>query len=245
MVFKVIRYKKVTSTNDVCQNLASEGAAHGTVVVSEYQEFGRGQRGNTWESEKSKNLTFSILTRPTFLSVVEQFYLSKITALSVTDWISAYIEKNRVKIKWPNDIYVDDKKIAGILIENSFSTQYINTSIIGIGININQDEFSDEVPNPTSLKIENGNEIDLELCLAEILECFKGRFAMLEQGQNYDIDKDYLNRIYRKDKYFTYLSGTTKFEAKIVGVEPTGELVLQTKSGEVKRFAFKEIGFVI
>jgi len=127
VVFQVEWYKRVSSTNDVCQQYATKGADEGIVVAAEFQEQGRGQRGNAWESQEGQNLTFSVLLRPNFLPVAEQFYLSKAISLAVSDWLVAYVTNKPVKIKWPNDIYIGDSKVCGILIENSFSSKYLES----------------------------------------------------------------------------------------------------------------------
>ncbi len=238
-------FETVSSTNDVCMSKVNEGAKEGLVVAARYQEQGRGQRGNIWESARNQNLTFSILIRPTFLQVVEQFYLSKVTALAITDWLSAYIDNKTLKIKWPNDIYINNNKIAGILIENSFSGRNIDYSVIGIGINLNQTVFPDDVPNPTSLKLETQREYPVDQFMPEILNCFAARYEMLQNGYLENLDKDYFNLIYRKDIFCRYFADGNEFDAKIIDVLKTGELVLQNRMGQIKHFAFKEVMFVI
>lgn len=245
MQFTIEWFESVTSTNDVCQKRSNLGAAEGLVIASEFQEEGRGQRGNRWESIQGLNLTFSVLLRPTFLQVSDQFYLLKATALAITDWLKAYVETGQVKIKWPNDIYIGDKKVCGILIENSFFSQNLDTSIIGIGINLNQTSFSDDLPNPTSLLIETGKRIAPKTVLPEVVSCIQCRYLQLVDGNRNAIDNDYLNSIYRKDQLCRYYSNGHDFEATIIGVQPSGELILKTPKGEIRSFAFKEVSFVI
>jgi BirA family biotin operon repressor/biotin-[acetyl-CoA-carboxylase] ligase len=191
------------------------------------------------------NLTFSILLRPVFLQVEEQFTLSKIVAISVCDWIGAYLKDKTVAIKWPNDIYIGDSKVAGILIENSFSSSSLDVSVVGIGINLNQEAFSSDLPNPTSMMLETGATFDLDRSLEEFLSCFNERYYQAAEGDRGMIDSEYLNKLYRKDIYCTYRASNDEFKAKIVGVKPTGELMLQTKEGQERSFAFKEVIFVI
>lgn len=238
-------FAELTSTNDKCMEMASQGADEGLVIAAEFQTLGRGQRGNKWDSERGLNLTFSILVRPTFLAVADQFYLSKITSVAICDWLTAYLPTDLVKIKWPNDVYIGNRKVAGILIENSFSGRNMETSVVGIGINLNQKNFSDEIPNPTSLVLETGKEMPPKNALEELLYCFKSRYEALVASEREKISTDYLNLIYRKDIFCKYYSEGVEFDAKITDVLPTGELILQTPGGEVKKFAFKEVTFLI
>lgn len=243
--FNTVWHDKVSSTNDICMDSARNGAGEGIVVAAKYQEQGRGQRGNSWESEQGLNLTFSILLRPDFLRVEEQFLISKIAAISVCDWIGAYLKDKHVAIKWPNDIYIENNKVAGILIENSFSSSRLDISVVGIGINLNQKEFSTDLPNPTSLFIETNRFFDVKNALDEFLSCFNERYTQAKSAQVALIDLEYLSKLYRKDIYCTYRASNDEFKAKIVGVKPTGELMLQTEKGEERSFAFKEVVFVI
>mgnify|MGYP000921928492 CR=1 FL=1 len=244
--FTVEWYNRVASTNNICAQRSEEGAAEGLVIAAMFQEMGRGQRGNMWESDAGKNLTFSILLRPSHLRVEEQFYLSKAAAVSVCDWVSAYVQGGYVTIKWPNDVYINDSKVAGILIENSFSSPWLGTSVVGIGINLNQQTFSDDIPNPTSMGLVTGNEFDIKKSLDEFLGCFAQRYEMLfDERSRYLLDDYYLSKLYRRDSYHEYCDRNGKFTAKIAGVKPTGELVLQFHSGEQRAYAFKEVMFVV
>ena len=184
-----IKLDKVDSTNSHLTQLCSEkNIPEGAVVITQQQEQGRGQRGTNWQSEAGKNITLSILLKPTFLKPEEQFALSKTISLGVLDFISSiYLSK----IKWPNDIYIDDKKVGGILIENSVSGNSISHSIIGIGINMNQEKFSEELPNPTSLKLISGKEFNLEDCLEQLCSTIEKRYLQLRNHPK-EVDSDYL-----------------------------------------------------
>lgn len=243
--FNINWHDRVSSTNDLCMSAATQNSAEGYVIAAKFQEHGRGQRGNTWESSFGLNLTFSLLLRPIFLRVEHQFAISKVVAVSICDWIGAHIKDKTVAIKWPNDIYIGNSKVAGILIENNFSSSQLEVSVIGIGINLNQQSFSSDLPNPTSLINETGNIFNLEESLLEYLSCFRERYEQVRSGNVTFIDTDYLNLLYRKDIYCTYRASNDEFRARIIGVKPTGELMLQTESGQERSFAFKEITFVI
>lgn len=245
MDFTVKWYDVVKSTNDICMQQAKIGAAEGLVVAAYFQEQGRGQRGNTWESESHQNLTFSILVRPVFLGVEEQFLISKVIAVSVCDWIGAHLPGDKVAIKWPNDIYIDNSKVAGILIENSFSSSRLDLSVIGVGINLNQTHFPGDLPNPTSMLLEAQKLFNITSSLDEVISCFNARYAQLQSGDTEILGSDYFGRLYRHDMYYTYMANGDEFRARIVGVKPTGELILRTIDGKEQFFAFKELSFVI
>jgi BirA family biotin operon repressor/biotin-[acetyl-CoA-carboxylase] ligase len=232
---------KVDSTNSYCMQLAEKGELEGQVVAAYFQEQGRGQRGNTWESDVSKNLTFSLLLRPVFMKVEEQFAISKVIALSICDWLK--MNEVDARIKWPNDIYVGDKKIAGILIENSFSGSQLDVSVVGIGLNLNQTIFSSDIPNPTSMKLLTGNEFRPEIVLSELMVSIQMRYLQIKFGLSDKIKEDYLNALYHFQILANYSSVNEKFAAKIIDVKPTGELILQTEQGEQRYFGFKEVSF--
>lgn len=233
----------VDSTNTYCMNLASKGEPEGVAVAANVQEQGRGQRGNSWESLAGENLTFSLLLRPIFLKVEEQFSLSKVIALSICDWIST--KGVSANIKWPNDIYIDNKKVCGILIENGFSGPTLEVSVVGIGLNLNQTEFSKDIPNPTSMALLTGNQFRPEVVLSELIGTIQSRYLQLGSGFKVNVDADYLDKFYRFNEYHYYTSDKGNFKAKIVGIKPTGELILETEMAEQKVFAFKEVTFVI
>lgn len=234
---------EVSSTNEYVANLKGDDAEHGVVVAARNQTQGRGQRGNSWESESGKNLLFSVLLKPSFLEVQYQFLISKISAIAVVDLLSEVIPN--VTIKWPNDIYVNGNKIAGILIENSFSTSILETTIVGTGLNVNQVHFHEDLPNPTSLVLEAG----IEFCIRDLLEkyCahFEFRYQQLKAGDIKQISDEYFANLYRSAGFNNYSSNGEVFSARIVGVKDTGMLVLKTNKGELKEFAFKEVSFVV
>lgn len=231
-----------------------KGVFDGTVVITKRQEQGKGQRDNRWESEPGKNLTLSILLKPTFLRTDEQFQLNKAVSLGVAEFVLAVFfpfegGKGDVRIKWPNDIYIGNKKIAGILIENSVSGNTLQQSIVGIGINVNQEKFSAELPNPTSLKLVSGKEFDLKECLEELCSCIEKRYLQLrppsgilpkEEG---GIDSDYLKSLYRFGEPANYKYKGQALNAKITGVTKVGKLMIETEKGKMLECDFKEVMF--
>ena len=214
------------------------------VVWAECQSAGRGQRGHTWHSNEGVNLTFSTVLKPTFLAAVEQFMLSEVVALSLVDALAEYGVECR--IKWTNDIYAGDKKIAGVLIEQSLAGDTIARTVVGIGLNVNQREFPTGLPNPTSIVVERGAECERR----EVLECFLKHlekwYSRLERGEREVIESAYNYRLYRRDEFHAYaLPSGERFEAAIRGVRATGHLVLEHRDGSFGEYAFKEVEFVI
>ena len=243
-----IKLDKVDSTNSYLTNACAEkNIPEGTVVITEQQEQGRGQRGTNWQSEEGKNITLSILLKPAFLKPEEQFVLSKTISLGVLDFISSINHQpsttNHSKIKWPNDIYIGNKKVAGILIENSVSGNSISHSIIGIGINVNQEKFSAELPNPTSLKLISGKGFDLEDCLEKLCSCIEKRYLQL-RNHSKEIDSDYLRNLYLFDELSNYNYENEIIKAKITGISKIGKLILEKENGEKLECDFKEVIFL-
>lgn len=180
-VFK--QFAKLASTNDYALLLLSKSKpSEGTVISTLNQYKGRGQIGSTWESEAGKNINFSLILYPTFLPVKDQFQLNQAMSLGVRDFVAEYL-LNPVKVKWSNDIFVKGKKVAGILIQNSIMGSQIRSSVIGIGINVNQTEFASNLPNPTSLKLEMGTDFDLVKLGAGLCQCLEQRYLKLNSDR--------------------------------------------------------------
>ena len=210
------------------------------MVVADYQTAGRGCGTNKWESERGKNLLFSMLIHPTEIPVNKQFVVSMAVANSIAAVVAKYVEKRTVSVKWPNDIYVGDKKICGILIENRLQGGVIKDSIIGVGLNVNQLCFVSDAPNPVSMANITGRQFDREQLLQELLEAFQQEWADLE-----GVRERYLQQLYRRKGFFRYRDAYGECTAEIVTVEADGHLVLQDVDGRTNRYAFKEIQFVI
>ncbi len=251
-----IRLEETDSTNSYLTRIASEkDLPEGTVAVARAQEQGKGQRGTRWESDRDKNLTLSILLKPRFLKPDEQFMLSKAVALGVREFIyhsaspfprlsvSTKEADGKICIKWPNDIYIGSKKIAGILIENSVNGNSLSQSVAGIGININQEHFSAALPNPTSLKVVAGKEFDLEECLEGVCSCIEGRYLLLRQNDFSKIDSEYLRNLYRFGEWAKYKHKDKELNAKITGVTKAGKLILETETKEMLECEMKEVKF--
>jgi BirA family biotin operon repressor/biotin-[acetyl-CoA-carboxylase] ligase len=243
-----IHLKVVNSTNSYASELLRQiKPVEGTLIYSFDQQKGRGQRGTIWESEPNKNAALSFILYPTFLHADKQFLFNKITSLAVADLMSELLDasdkKQEVKIKWPNDIYVGNKKIAGILIENTLRENTIQTSILGIGININQKIFSPNI-NANSLAMLTNKEFDLMQVIERLCEFMEVRYLQLKANKLESIDNEYLQRLYQLEVWCNYFSNDQLFKGKIIGTSAMGKLQVQLKSGEAKEFNLKEISFV-
>jgi BirA family transcriptional regulator, biotin operon repressor / biotin---[acetyl-CoA-carboxylase] ligase len=222
----------------------------GAVVYTYQQTAGRGQYGNRWESEAGKNIAMSILLKPRFLEARQQFQLNKAISLAVHDVFTDFTVQRTpfgeggVSVKWANDIFIDDKKICGILIQNNISGTRIEASVIGIGINVNQLNFQD-LPHASSLKLETGKTFILDDIVEAICQAVEKRFWQLKSGYFDQLGEEYLSKLYRYGQDALYQKvDNTYFQGKIVGISETGKLCLETKLGLVD-FDIKEIKFVL
>jgi BirA family transcriptional regulator, biotin operon repressor / biotin---[acetyl-CoA-carboxylase] ligase len=230
------------STNSLLSELTSKSSLpEGTVVITANQYAGRGQRGNTWWSEPGMNLTFSALLKPTFLLPKNQFYLTMVASLAVTDFLKEKID-GTIKIKWPNDILVDTKKICGMLIENSIQGETINQSIVGIGLNVNQTNF--QISTATSLAMVSVKHFDLNEAWNTLLEKLEARYLQLRAGKSETIREEYIENLFGLNQLLKFNAGGTIFDATIKTVGEVGELILSI-DGQEKPFAMKEISFVM
>ena len=249
--FQMIELDEASSTNSF---LACHQPLHEvdmTLVTAEYQTAGRGQRGNTWESERSKNLLFSIMVKPQTLHAAEQFVLSQAIALAIQQAIASRLTKttDACTVKWPNDIYVGNRKIAGILIENDLAGHNISRSIIGCGVNINQTAFAfpkqaeQAVPEPVSLAMLIGTEHERSQVLRDIMSRFSTMYSLICRGERASIHDSYMQSLYRREGFHLYRDTVGTFSARISSIEPTGHLHLIDTAGTDRRYAFKEVAF--
>lgn len=243
MKFHVIKLNKVDSTNTYMKNLlADKELNEGTVILADFQNKGRGRGKNMWYSSQGRNLTFSILFSPKILTD-NLFSLTEFISLSIADVLHKY--GIHARIKWPNDIYVANNKIAGLLIENTLSDRKIEISIAGIGLNVNEEKFPDNLTNPVSMFQVIQREIDRNELLNGLLDSIISRYNQLISGNLFSIHEEYCNRLYLKDKKSIYKINGSFIEAKIIGVETSGELVLLHSNGFTKSYLFGEVEFVL
>lgn len=241
---EVIHISETNSTNNYLKELLqTQNVDEGTVVWADFQSAGKGQRGNGWESEAGKNILFSIVLFPGFIKAGEQFILSQIVSLAVANCLQEYTEG--ISIKWPNDIYWNEKKICGILLENTILEDNIGHSVAGIGININQENFRSDAPNPVSLKQITNRDYNLEEILKTVVDNISMYYQQIKIGKTYSLIKQYKESLFRKDGYHLYNDGISNFLARIQDVDSSGILILKTKEGEERHFAFKEVKYII
>jgi BirA family biotin operon repressor/biotin-[acetyl-CoA-carboxylase] ligase len=240
----IVKLHEVDSTNTYLKNLLSNSKPlmEGTVIMAEHQFAGRGQKSNVWESEKGKNLTISIYLRPTFLAINDHFDLNKAISLGVTDCLNNILGDN-CKIKWPNDIYLHDKKIGGILIENVIKGYNIKESVVGIGINVNQINFSTNLDRVNSIAKVLHKDYNLDLLLSELCQNIESRYLQLKAGKKALLAVDYQARLFRLREVHQFEIGNTIIKGTITGVTATGKLSVQINN-EVKELDLKEVKFI-
>lgn len=238
--FEQLPSTNVYATDFITKNKPSEG----TVISASNQTAGRGQHDSIWESTANQNLTLSIVLYPTFLLPKHQFWLSQAIALGVRDFIAMNTDK-KVFIKWANDIYIEHKKVAGILIQNSISGTAIMNSIVGIGININQSEFGFEGnERATSLFLETQKNQNLDLMRHELFWHIETRYLQLKRNDIHKIQSDYMDVLYQYQERKAYeLPTGERFMGTIEGISPNGQLVIN-RNGNLLKFNIKEVRFL-
>ena len=238
---KRIHLSEVDSTNvEVRRRLeAGEPLPELTLVDAESQTQGRGQRGNSWESEAGQNLSFSLVCHPQWVKASEQFVLSQAIALAVAENVDGST------VKWPNDIYIGDRKVSGTLIECDLRGSQIETCIIGTGVNVNQTEFRSDAPNPVSMAQVAGRTFDRENLLQAIVQRFVQYYEKIRNGQADEVRQAYRQRLYRRTGFHRYADAQGEFLAEIADVERTGHLILRKEDGTLHRYEFKEVRFLI
>ena len=238
-------FDSLESTNQYCELLDLATVEEFTVISTREQTAGIGQRGNCWNAEPGKNVTFSLVLKPVFLPMEDQYMLTKAVSLGIADWLSEILPKGqRVHIKWPNDIYVGDKKICGVLISNRVKGSCMAASIVGVGLNVNQTVFPDWVPNPTSVLLVTGREFALEEVLTGVVEAIAKRYGQLQRattGSWEEMDRDYLSYLLNLGKECAYLYHDKKIRAVITGVNRFGHLELVTTEGDKLVCQLKEL----
>jgi BirA family transcriptional regulator, biotin operon repressor / biotin---[acetyl-CoA-carboxylase] ligase len=229
------------SSNDKALELIRSGQANeGTIVICNHQTQGKGQRGNTWEGQPGQNLTFSLVLKPNFLDVSEQFFLNMMISNSIRKMLEDYLPD--LKVKWPNDLVVPDRgKIGGVLIENIVNSAAWEFAVVGVGLNINQRDFENK--KATSLSLITGGRFELEELFRLLIARLEQGYISLKKGKMEEVRIAYLNHLYLKDKWETFMESEKEFDGKITGVSRDGKLQVRLKDGAERFFGLKEIVF--
>ena len=237
-------FESLPSTNThAVALLKKDNLQEGTIIYTDYQSAGKGYSGNSWESEESKNLLISIILFPSFIIPADQFYISMSVSLGICDFLQRHIPA--CSIKWPNDIYIKDDKIAGILIESAIISGQIEYSIAGIGMNINQEKFKSSAPNPVSLRQASGSSYDLKTCLKQLCSDIDKRYKQLSAGEAETIKNEYLSKLYRLKEWAEFKDGNGTFTGRILSIGEYGSLKIELRNREIREYAFKEIEFIL
>ena len=252
---KCIHLQQTESTNSFLLDLLAVGfdLEDMSVFWTTRQTAGRGQMGNSWEAEPNRNVSFSVLLHPDFIAPRQQFVISELTALAVVDALCEFLPepcRPMVSIKWPNDIFVGEEKICGMLIENQLMGGQLTSSVLGIGINVNQQKWVGNAPNPTSMRLVAGQKYVPEQVMQRVAELICRQYKLLRIAYDCtsdEIHKRFCQNLYRRVGLHPYVDAQTgeAFRASITDVEPTGPLHLTTEAGEERVYSFKEVRFVL
>lgn len=240
---KIIYYSSCESTNTIALNLATaQQVGEGTLVITDEQTKGRGQRGNKWVTYPYQNLTFSIIFYPTWLAIENTFSLYIISALGIFEALSAELPHG-LSIKWPNDIYFEDKKLGGVLVENMIQKGTIKASVIGIGLNVNQTNFN-KLPEATSFALITGRECSLQQLLDNLTAGIGKQYNRLRQNQLHALKEDYLRHLYGLHTMQPFQDQQGVFQGIIQGIDDRGRLVIDALEHEIKYYINKEVAYV-
>lgn len=255
-MLKKINLHTVDSTNSEAKRMAAH--EDGPLLISAFEQTaGRGQRGNSWEAAPGENATFSLALHPSGVDARSQFVISQATAIGILkalrSFLAGKVEPQRIRIKWPNDIYVDNRKICGVLIESAITGNRIERVIIGVGVNVNQTVFVSDAPNPVSMAMLTGEVYDVDAVTDAVAECIVREVAEIDiphgdaPSAKAGCERIYNDLLWRKDEIHQYMDASTgeTFAARIIGAQPTGHLMLHADSGEVRQYAFKEVVYII
>lgn len=245
----MIHLNETDSTNrylqQLCQEAGNNKVEEFTTVCADYQTAGKGQRGNSWEAAKGANLLFSFVCYPTFVPIRQQFVLSQLISLGIKETLDEYCSD--ISIKWPNDIYWKEKKICGILIENDLQGNSIGRCISGIGLNINQEVFLSDAPNPISLKQITGKHYQRETILEKVMQRIEQSYQKLKEDSAYasELATRYASSLFRREGFHCYQDKDGLFNARLVRVEADGRFVLMDEVNQERSYLFKEVQYVL
>ncbi len=241
-----LNFDTLGSTNEYAMDLlAKSKPSEGTVISALHQTAGRGQYGSRWQSEAGKAITLSVIFYPIFLNIREQFNLNIAIALAVYDCLRENCDMVDLSVKWPNDIYVGNRKLGGILIQNTLSGGKIAASVVGIGLNLNQQQFPDDLPNPTSVWLETNIEYERDVIISELCMHLEANYLALKAGKVTELRRRYYEALYNFQIPAQYerIDGS-RFTGVIMDITPEGRLCIQHKN-VVEQFGFKELRIVV
>jgi len=241
---KLIFVNNLPSTNTYVAKLIKDGElSEGTIVHTNYQSSGRGQMGNSWESEDGKNLLISVVLFPSMINPDNHFIISMSVSLGICDFLRRYTPV--CSIKWPNDIYIRNDKIAGILIENTIMGDRIESTIVGIGLNINQRKFYSDAPNPVSLSMVTGKHFDLSTCLNQLSSDLDKRYKQLISEDSISIKQEYISQLFRINEWHDYRDLNNTYSGRIISVTDNGRLQIENRAGIIAEYSFREVDFIL
>lgn len=242
---KIFHFDEINSTNVwLYDKMAENTDISDMVAVAAHQTAGRGMDKNQWESEAGKNLLFSIALNVNYLEAENQFKISQAVSVAIVETLSQYVDNQQLFIKWPNDIYFGDKKLVGMLIQNTIEGRMMGLSIIGIGLNVNQLQFSKDIPNPVSLKMITGEEYDLKNLLNQLIVNIKNAVESLRFEKNREeINSKYISKLYRYQKWAEFVYQNQVKTLIITGFDKYGRLLLHDKEGAEIVCDVKELRF--
>ena len=247
MNYRIKHLKSIDSTNkSAIELINSSPPEEGLVIWADDQTQGIGHGNNLWESGKGKNLTFSLILKPLVIDPAEQFILTQMVSVAICKLISKIVSEDVVKIKWPNDIYIAYDKVAGILIQNILKGNEIDYSVIGIGLNVNQETFHSDAPNPVSLIHYSGSPLPVEDILSKLLLEISVIYSRLGSRRYLEnLNKLYLENLYLYKKSGNFREGKNEFKATVEGIGEYGRLKLRMENGKIQLFDFKELEFIL
>ncbi len=245
--FKFIEFVEVLSTNNLAISRIRDGVAcEGDVICAQWQTQGRGHAGNVWESDPHMNLLCSFILQPHHLEPSRQFLLTQVVSLAAREVIQSCVPKDFCSVKWPNDLYINNMKVGGILFQNTIRGNIIDFAVAGLGINVNQLVFSQDIPNPVSLRQLSKTEISLEDFRIKVANSINDYYQLTFSSSGIEIlEKQYLSNLFRIGEKAIYQADDRLFEGVIQGVDEYGRLFVRMADGTTRLFQFKEIAYVI
>ncbi len=240
-----VRLQQTDSTNSHAFRLLPGRPAEGTVIQAEFQEKGRGQKGNVWTAAPGLNLMFSVILYPTFLPLNRMFQLSKAVSLALHQCVQRFLPHKRLQIKWPNDLLLENKKVAGILIENQLEGTVLKASVIGVGLNVNQQVFAPELAEKAcSLRHFTHEDLDRDALLITFLACLSQQYQELQTQDYSRLDRTYYDHLYGYQEWIQLQDKEGVFQGQVVGLDSQGRLAIQ-KDQSLRYYDFKEVQFFL